>query len=244
MMEGILITARLKSTRLPWKVLLEVKGKPLIEYQLERIYANVNNIQIILCTSTNQQDDPLIEWAEKMQIKYFRGSEEDVLQRYYDTCNLFNLDRFYILYGDEPFTDIGTLMETFNYLECNNKIFVDNSEMPDGTFGYGMTYETIKYINQVKTTNVTEVWGKMVSNLDICVIKKKASEIYKNYRFTIDYPEDLVVFETIIGEIGQKFKTVSIEELINIYDFKQLKSINGSKIIEYNKRIEEQGNIL
>ena len=89
-----LITARLKSTRLPKKIMLEVMGKPLIVHMLDRIKHSRYIEDIVICTSTNSQDDPLEEIAEKEHVHCFRGSEDDVLERLlraarsYDMTNL------------------------------------------------------------------------------------------------------------------------------------------------------------
>ena len=77
-MDGILITARLKSTRLPGKALIDLNGRPLLAYQLERIRSSTD-VPIVVCTSTNRQDDLLEKFAEEMGCLCFRGSEEDVL---------------------------------------------------------------------------------------------------------------------------------------------------------------------
>ena len=74
-----LITARLKSKRLPKKVLLEVLGKPLIVHMINRIKYAKNIDKIIICTSTNVQDDPLEEITKQENIYCYRGSEDDVL---------------------------------------------------------------------------------------------------------------------------------------------------------------------
>ena len=74
-----LITARLKSKRLPKKVLLEVQGKPLIVHMINRIKYAKKIDKIIICTSTNVQDDPLEEITKQENIYCYRGSEDDVL---------------------------------------------------------------------------------------------------------------------------------------------------------------------
>lgn len=244
-MDGILITARLKSTRLLRKVLLKVLGKPILQYQIERLRYNVHDKEIILCTSTNPQDEELLKFAENIGLKYYCGAEEDVLKRYLEACNNFGIQRMYIIYGDEPFIDIETLNDSFSKLVVGEKIFIDNSDLPDGTFGYGMTYDAIKYINQEKNSDANEVWGKMVSKMSISILKNKqfTNVTSSNYRFTIDYPEDLTVFQAIIDEIGEKFKTISLNELMQVYDKKELILINGGKIQEYYSRIDKQGNI-
>ena len=76
-----LITARLKSTRLKNKIILKVKGKYLISHMIERIKKSNNINNIILCTSTNRQDDLLEKLSKEENILCFRGSEEDVADR-------------------------------------------------------------------------------------------------------------------------------------------------------------------
>jgi spore coat polysaccharide biosynthesis protein SpsF len=74
---GFLITARLKSTRLPLKLLQPVENRPIFSHMLDRLKLAKRVDQIIVCTSTNPQDDPLIELAEAEGVESFRG-EEDV----------------------------------------------------------------------------------------------------------------------------------------------------------------------
>ena len=92
MKTAFLITARLKSTRLPKKVLLKVQGKPLIIHMINRIRHAKNINKIIICTSTNSQDDPLEEIANQQKIDCYRGSEDDVIQRLLDTAKKFRLN--------------------------------------------------------------------------------------------------------------------------------------------------------
>jgi spore coat polysaccharide biosynthesis protein SpsF len=241
-MEGIFITARLKSTRLPRKVLLNVLGKTVLKYQLDRLKANTN-IKLILCTSTNSQDDELIDFAIKEKIEYFRGSEDDVINRYYNACTKFGIEKFYIIYGDEPFTDIELLYRTLSQIDTRKRIWIDNSDFTDGTFGYGMSFKAIEYAEKNKTKLHNEVWGRMLSEMDIEIIKNinECLEISKSVRLTIDYPEDLTVFTKIIENIGERSDTISIKELQNLYNQLKLYEINGQKINEYNKRIQKQG---
>ena len=100
-----LITARLKSKRLPKKVLLKVLGKPLIVHMINRIKYAKNIDKIIICTSTNVQDDPLEEIANQEKINCYRGSEDDVLQRLLDAAKKFNLNHFANMTADVPMID-------------------------------------------------------------------------------------------------------------------------------------------
>ena len=78
---GYLITGRLKSTRLPKKLLLEIKGKPIISHMIDRLKLANQVDEIIICSSINDQDKPLADIAKQNGIKCYFGSPDDVLTR-------------------------------------------------------------------------------------------------------------------------------------------------------------------
>ena len=73
----------------------------------------------------------------------------------------------------------------------------------DGTFGYGFTFEGLKLVNNLKTTNENEVWGDMVSKMPLTIIKNKSPYKFskQKIRLTVDYPEDLEVFKVLAKEL-------------------------------------------
>ncbi|MGH3264502.1 MAG: cytidylyltransferase domain-containing protein, partial [Trebonia sp.] len=77
----VLVQARMTSTRLPGKVLMDLAGRPMLERQLERIRHSELADEIVLATTTNPADDPLIETAGRLGLRCHRGSEHDVLSR-------------------------------------------------------------------------------------------------------------------------------------------------------------------
>lgn len=239
-MNAVFLTARLKSTRLKRKVLLDVDGIPVIQYLVNRIQAN-SDIKIILCTSTSKQDDDLVNYAIQNSINCYRGSEEDVLERYYQAAKEFNIDKFYIVYGDEPFIDIELMQSTLQQMNKSENKFVDNSDYIDGIFGYGMTFNAIKYINENKTLKELEVWGSFVKNLpNIKTIINMSKHEKKKVRLTIDYKEDLQMFVELINLIGGNYKRYLTAQIIDTYLENKLFEINGFRMDDYAQRIEEQ----
>jgi len=237
---AVFLTARLKSTRLKRKVLLDVDGIPVIQYLVNRIQAN-SDIKIILCTSTSKQDDDLVNYAIQNSINCYRGSEEDVLERYYQAAKEFNIDKFYIVYGDEPFIDIELMQSTLQQMNKSENKFVDNSDYIDGIFGYGMTFNAIKYINENKTLKELEVWGSFVKNLpNIKTIINMSKHEKKKVRLTIDYKEDLQMFVELINLIGGNYKRYLTAQIIDTYLENKLFEINGFRMDDYAQRIEEQ----
>ena len=70
---GYLIIGRLKSTRLPKKLLIEIKGKPIISHLIDRLKLSKKISEIIICTSTSKQDKPLAKIAIENNVNYFLG---------------------------------------------------------------------------------------------------------------------------------------------------------------------------
>ena len=79
MKSAVLITARLKSKRLPKKIIKPIYGKPMIKHMLDRLKLAKNSNKIIICTSTVTQDDPLEKIANQENVICYRGDPEDVL---------------------------------------------------------------------------------------------------------------------------------------------------------------------
>ena len=105
MKSAILITARLKSTRLPKKITKLIHGKPMIKHMLDRLKLAKNTSKIIICTSTVTQDDPLEKIAEQEKVSCYRGDADDVLLRLTSAAEKFNIETVINCTADNPFVD-------------------------------------------------------------------------------------------------------------------------------------------
>ena len=90
--KAIFITVRTGSKRLPNKALLKINGKETIVHLMERMKKSHKTDLVVLCTSTDDNDKILCDLAEKNGIHYFRGSEDDKLERWRGACKEFNVD--------------------------------------------------------------------------------------------------------------------------------------------------------
>jgi len=102
---GATIEARMTSSRLPGKVLMEAAGKPMLELMVERLRRVPTLDQIVIATTTNAQDDPIQVLAERLGVGCFRGSEEDVLGRVLGAARAYELDVIVETTGDCPLID-------------------------------------------------------------------------------------------------------------------------------------------
>jgi spore coat polysaccharide biosynthesis protein SpsF len=99
------IEARMTSTRLPGKVLMPSLGRPMLELMIERVRKVPSLDQIVVCTTTNATDDPVVALCDKLGVGHWRGSEEDVLQRVLDGAKEHEADTIVELTGDCPLID-------------------------------------------------------------------------------------------------------------------------------------------
>jgi len=96
------IEARMGSSRLPGKVLMDINGRPSLSRLVERLRACKKLDDIIVATSTDPRDQAIINWAEGEGVKTYRGSEDDVLQRVVDAQKFMNSDVVVEVTGDCP----------------------------------------------------------------------------------------------------------------------------------------------
>jgi spore coat polysaccharide biosynthesis protein SpsF len=241
-MDAIFIQARLKSTRLKRKVILNHKGRTIIEYLIKRLKDNIN-IPLILLTSNHQEDNPLEEIAKNNEIICFRGSEDDVINRFY-TCALENeINRFYLVFGDEPFTDLDAVHLAFEKLKNTSNTIINNTGLPEGTYGYGMTLEVAKKLEDGKTSCENEVWGEMAKRIGINILTPFDSQNNDDIRLTIDYEEDFDVFKSIVDYFGENIFSKTVFEIKEHYKSVNLGEINKNRNSDYKERIKNQGEI-
>jgi len=99
------IEARMTSTRLPGKVLMPLAGMPALTRMIERVRRSKYIDEIVVATTVNRADDPIVESAKENNVKYFRGSEMDVLGRVVGAAESVEAEIIVELTGDCPLMD-------------------------------------------------------------------------------------------------------------------------------------------
>ncbi len=143
---GILIIARMNSTRLPGKALTPIMNKPALELLFERAMLSKSADAIILCTTENPEDDALEELAAKKGIKCYRGDELDVLKRMIGACEQENLDIAVRVTGDDILLSPTHLDEAVHHLIKTNSDYCHNKGLPSGTECEVFTVQALKTI--------------------------------------------------------------------------------------------------
>jgi len=205
---GFLITARLKSSRLPLKLLRGLNGKSVVERVIERAKEVSYVEEVVLCTSTNSQDRPLVDIALKNEVYYYLGSEEDVLQRLTDAAKFFEMDSFVNITGENPLFSIEYANIVADNLRTGKYDFVYLEGLPIGCACYGLNVKALEVVCQVKKEIDTEIWGLLINQPDIFRVKKiQVSSDFNigNVRITTDYIEDYRMIAKIFNHFPNNY---------------------------------------
>lgn len=217
----IFIPVRLSNTRLPGKALKPIHGKPVLHYLIERLKQIPKISNIVICTTTNSVDDPLIEFCKNEKISFYRGSEKDILNRFLEASQKFNSDFIINVDGDDIYTDPDLINELISEYEKNKPDYIDMIGFPFGFRSVAFTRDALKKICSLKDTINTETgyrdFFKKNSQI-ICydMIFHETKSVSKNLRFSLDYNEDLELAEIVIKKLGNNFHLDNLIELFTL----------------------------
>jgi len=148
----IIIQARMGSTRLPGKVLKKLLDKEIVLWSYDRCKKSKAN-EVIIATSIEKNNDILEELFIKNNIKYFRGSENDLLDRYYQIANKYqytNNINIIRVTSDCPFVDPNIINNMIDYYENNNYDYIINHSkngiIPEGSGIEIINFKSLKYL--------------------------------------------------------------------------------------------------
>ena len=231
------IEARMTSTRLPGKVLMEVNGRPLIAYQLDRILKSKKLDRVVVATSDLDKDDAIESFCKEYGVDCYRGSENDVMGRYYDCAKLYNPNIVVRMTADCPLIDpdiIDKLVRKFeddNIDYCANTVPPETSTFPDGSDVEVFSMKALKRANiEVKDKHRREhVTFQFWQDVNYTSSQYTQEKDWSKYRITVDYPEDFEVVSYIFNKLKNKGICGSLKEIINIID-------NNQKIKEINSK--------
>lgn len=196
-----IIQARMLSTRCPGKVMREVLGKPLIEHMIHRLRHSKNLTDIVVATSTHESNDTMCEYLQDKGIKIFRGSEDNVLERYYHAAKHYGPEYIVRLTGDCPLIDpviVDQYVKEF-FLRKVDFIHPDLS-FPVGldaeVFSFTALEEAYKYAKlKSEKEHVTQYFFNNPGRFTVTKLKNKLDD--SKYRITVDEEVDFLVVQNI-----------------------------------------------
>lgn len=236
-----IIQARVGSTRLPGKVLINLKGKTILNHVVDRVKKSKYLDEIIVATTDLEKDNNIIRECEHIGCNYFRGSEEDVLSRYYYAAKKSNADIVVRITSDCPLIDPNVIDDIIDYYLKNNYVLVTNagSENVNRTYPRGLDTEVFSFDTLEKAFfNAKEFYQKehvtpyiYENEKNIYYFKNKIN--YSKYRLTLDTKEDLELIEKIYNKFYCKDCDFYLDDIV---DFMQ----KNPNLYNINSHIEQK----
>lgn len=236
----IIIQARMGSTRRPGKINNLFNGEPMVVYQIKRLqsYGYKN---IVVATTNEASDDITEEIVNSTGAICFRGSKNDVLNRFYECCNKYKIENIIRVGGDDPLIDPEGIMKLCNiHKTTHNDYDLIYTSHPKGwIYGTAAEFFTYKSISIANKTVETEIEREHIipyykNNYNkLKILKVDSLDKYnrKDIYVSVDYQEDLDLIAQIIDFFTQKGTryTFTQKELITLYDSGKL-NINNKQL--------------
>jgi spore coat polysaccharide biosynthesis protein SpsF len=204
---GIITQARMTSTRLPGKIFKEINGKSLLEYHIHRLQKT--GFDIAIATTINNSDDCVFEFAKQKNLLVYRGSENNVLSRFYHTADKFKFDIIVRVTSDCPLIDPHIIRNSLEkYLKLNNPYLYMSNGMKR-TFSRGFDFEIFSFKTlEDAFHNATEesdlehvtpyIWKNRSGQIEFYDVVQ--NEDNSRFRITVDTEDDFVLIKRLIEE--------------------------------------------
>jgi spore coat polysaccharide biosynthesis protein SpsF len=224
----IIVQARMNSSRLPGKILKELCGLPMLYHIVERCRRSKKADRVIVATSVSSEDDAVVEFCKENGTDYFRGSEDDVLERYYQCARQFKSDVIVRICADNPFADPLIIDFCIERLQASDGAdYIRNSSIkniPPGINAEVFYFRALEHAYKnakepYEREHVTPyIWENKQHEFKIgtSIVVSKAYE--GNYRLTVDYPEDFEMIRKIYKALYKPGMIIDVREAIIFLD--------------------------
>ncbi|WMN06394.1 hypothetical protein QYS48_32435 [Marivirga arenosa] len=222
---GIIVVCRYNSSRLPGKILKSIEGKPLLAYILERLEQSKYSENIVVATSDQATDEPIVEYCKNHQIPYFRGDLINVSQRFANCMKHFNFDYGVRINGDNIFTDHKLVDQAIKIALSEQYDFVSN--VKGRTFPTGMSVEVVSsefYQKQIVNFNedrylehVTLFFYDHEEEGQMYFFTNEEMEEAKGLKMAVDTQNDFNFVRSIISKMDQAHFTYDWKAITKIY---------------------------
>lgn len=220
----IIVQARMTSTRLPGKVLKTVLDKPLLEYQIERLRRVSLADEIVIATTINDTDQAIVALCERLDVPFYRGSEDDVLSRYYEAAVTHNADVVVRVTSDCPVIDPNIINDVIGHYLQNYPQYAYVSNCQKRTYPRGMDTEvfSFKSLEQAFQEATAQPDREHVTPFiymhpqryqigEICYSNNQSQ-----HRWTVDTQEDFELIRRILEALYPHDPQFTLEKMLNL----------------------------
>ena len=219
----IIVQARMGSSRLPGKVLLSAAGKSLLEIELGRLQQCRLPDALCVATTESRQDDPIVNLCQSLEIPCFRGSEEDVLSRYYEAARFMQAEEVIRITADCPLIDPDIVDAVIEKRRNTQADYASNTLKR--SFPRGLDSECFSFASLSAAHNeAKEPWERehvtpfiygRPARFSMASLESGQDE--SRHRWTVDTQEDFQLITLILGHFAEKllsFRTADVLRLL------------------------------
>lgn len=234
-----IIQARVGSTRLPNKVLKTIQGKTILSHQIERLRLSKEIDEIIIATTVEERDISICREAEENNLRYFRGSETDVLSRFMGAAAMAEADVVVRLTSDCPLMDPFIIDKMILKIKEGNHKFISNAgALANRTFPRGLDIEVFTfdllneaYSHATETYQREHVTPYLYENCKSVYYFKGFAD-YSKYRWTLDTEEDWQFISKVYDHFYKGKHDFFYDEILEFI-------INNPQISKINEHVEQ-----
>lgn len=218
-----IIEARMTSSRLPGKHLLQVNGKAMLRHLIDRLKRVPLIDQIVIATTTNAADDILADFAKYAGVEFYRGSEQDVMGRVLEAGEAFSADVICEVTGDCPIVDPNLVEQVIQTYLVNNADYVNNGKngLPGGMSSQVFSWKALKRSAEMtqEPLDREHVTFHIKRHPElfrpIYIVADKANR-WPELEVALDEPDDYRLLKRIIEHFGDANPYFGCAEVINL----------------------------
>lgn len=239
----VIIQARMGSTRLPGKVMMKINEETVLSHVVRRVQQAKEIDEIVIATTTLLSDDEIVAEAKRIGIKYYRGSEDDVLSRYYYAAEASQSEAIVRITSDCPLIDpkvIDKMVNEYHKLKQVNRVDYLSNTLTR-TFPRGLDLEIISFDNLKEAFESAKqpyerehVTPYFYENPDkFTLVNYSMTPDYSQHRWTLDTLEDFELITKIYKELYDKEHDFYLSEIIELFNQKK-------ELVGINKNIKQK----
>jgi len=239
------IQARMGSSRLPGKMLMPLAGRPVIRHVYDRARMIAGLDDVLVATTVAPGDDPLADYCEKHGMAVFRGSEEDVLDRFVQAGRQSGADVVMRLTGDCPLLDPAkSAMVLDAFRACEGCEYAGNIEPPYLPDGLDTEVVALAVLERIRQSVDDTRWREHVTLYirehpdRFKLVNVREDGDYSDQRWTLDHAEDMTMLAAVMEELGRRGQFGYFKEVLAVVsDHPEFTAANRS--IERNEAIKQ-----
>ena len=227
-MIGCILQARMSSTRLPGKVMMKIDNEnTMLDCVINQLKNSKQTKNLVIATTEQKEDDVIVELVKRSEIKYFRGSKKDVLDRYYQCAKKFDFSEIIRITADNPLIDYEIVDTVVEHFKSNNYDYITIDRPQISTFhqtypwGYNVEVFTFSALENAwknakllsEREHVTPYFYKNKEIFRQTSIEN--SEDLSSFRCTVDTKYDLELIQKIYSNI--KKRPILLSDVIKLF---------------------------